>query len=322
MTLLEPTSEEGVFIFKFDNSSMENFITCARKAQYHSAWGRRPVVFDAATFFGGVAHEALEIRKNHMLAPNPTWQQDQAKLIIRRFDSNPPPIDEWRTPDNLLSLITEYNKTYPVETEPFKIIPGTIEMPFSVYIGKAEVNAEVEIRPGQIVYIKYLLLYWTGRIDAIIELDGALFVDDHKTASVMGPTFFEDFNLSAQMHGYTWAARELGYPVQGLYLDVLGNRKPSKTGKAIELIRQRYYYRDSLIEEWKMDTFTSLTDFIEHMIRNYFPKGQKWCHGRFGKCEFWDVCNADPDQRVGMLFNSGSFEENTWSPLNERSTDA
>lgn len=319
--LLTPTlnGESNEYDLFFDNSSMEDFITCARKAQYHNAFKRKPAGSNPALFFGGVAHEAMEIRNRHMLEPNPGWESQQHRLIIDRFEKFPLPIDEWRTPDNLVTLINAYNKQYPVDSEPYEIVPGTIEMPFSVSIGHAMLNREVELRPGEKMFVGKVNLYWTGRIDTIIKVDGSKMVRDYKTASVMGPSFFADFDLSAQMHGYVWAARQLGHDVAGLYLDVLGNRKPTKTGKAIELLRQRYYYDDEAVEEWKMDTFTSLTDFIEHLLRGYFPKGQKWCHGRFGECEFWEVCKMKPSMRNNAIFGE-SFEDDTWSPLDARGT--
>lgn len=316
--LLAPVPDEpGNFRLSFDNSSMEDFITCSRKAQYHSVFRRKPDGAEAALFYGGVAHEALEIRKQAMLVPNAAWQEQQVRLVIERFNAFPLPVDEWRTPDNLVELLKKYNDTYPIELEPYKIVPGTIELPFSVPIGTVDLDKELELRPGEKVFVKKIYVHWTGRIDAIVELDGSHLVQDHKTASVMGPSFFDDFDLSAQMHGYTWAARQLGYPVAGLYLDVLGNRKPTKTGKPHELLRQRFFYNDEHVEEWKQDTFTSLTDFMEHLIRGYFPKGQKWCHGRFGTCPYWDVCKLVPSQRNNAIFGS-AFVDDDWSPLADR----
>lgn len=318
-SLLTPTAEPGVYILRFDNSSMESFNTCARKAQYSCVFKRRPAGVDAALHFGGIVHECMEIRAQAMLVPNPFWESEQAKHLVRRFEAVPQGPDEWRTPDVGINLLRAYNTQYPIELEPFTIVPGTIEMPFSVFIGHMDVDADLELRPGEIIHVKRLLCYWTGRIDNLISLDGSKFIHDYKTASVLGPTYFEDYDLSAQMIGYVWAARQLGHTdTVGLYLDVLGNRRPTKTGKSIELHRQRYYYSDEHIEEWRVDTFTSLSDFVEYLIRAYFPKRtQQHCHGKYGTCEYWNVCNQLPTQRNPVIFSS-VYEDDTWSPLDAR----
>lgn len=327
-SLLIPTADPTVFDLHFDNSSMENFNTCSRKAQYHSVFKRKPAGFNTAHYFGGVAHECLELRKQAQMLRQadpllyaisaPKWEHEQAKLVIDRFEKQPMPPDEWRTADNLIRLLHAYNDQYPLDLEPFSILPGTVELPFCIKIGEMHVNSKVELRPGEFLDVSTLNVFWTGRIDGIIEIDGSLMILDHKTASVIGPSYFEDYELSAQMHGYNWAGRQLGYNTVGLYLDVLGNRMPTKTGKAIDLRRQRFFYNDEHIEEWRNDVFTSLSDFVEYLVRGYFPKETPThCHGKFGTCQYWGVCTLLPTQRQGALFGD-TFTDDTWSPLHIR----
>ena len=51
----------------------------------------------------------------------------------------------------------------------------------------------------------------------------------------------------------------------------LALRNPSRNGTPTELQRQRYFYTEELLEEWEKDTFTLITDFLEHLCRGYFP---------------------------------------------------
>lgn len=292
-----------------DNTSKELFETCARAAQYYSVFRRESIAERAALFRGSVIHEALGIRKR---ATNPDFEQQQiAHIIVRYLDRDFGP-DEWRTADHAVDTIQLYNKEWPVASEPFKLVPNTTELPFKILLGKAELNATVTTFAGTF-FVKDVYIYWTGIIDAIIDYSG-IFVMDHKTTSVLGPSFIDDFVLSSQMNGYVWSARKLGYPAVGLFLDAIAGRKPTKTGVAHEYLRHRFLYEEDHLAEWEKDTFTLIVDFLEHLCRNYFPKSPKWCFGKFGRCQYWDICTQLPDKREGMI-QSNLYRNVTWSPI-------
>lgn len=307
---LHPTDEPDVYDLHVDNSAKELFETCARAAEYYTVQRRESGADRPALNFGNIIHKALVPRKLGF----PDWAKEQERIIIDNYMELPTAPEEWRTCERAIDTIHQYNKAYPIETEPFKIISGSVEMGFKLPLGIAELDSTVIIN-NEPIYIKRLNIFWTGRIDGIVEY-GSTMVLDHKTTSVLGPTFYDDFVLSSQMHGYTWAARKLGYDVRGLLLDVLALRKPSKSGTPTEFQRQRYFYFDEHLAEWEKDTFTLITDFLEHLCRNYFPKSPKWCHGKYGKCQYWHVCTSLPDQRQGVL-NSDLYHSVTWDPLNE-----
>jgi hypothetical protein len=313
------TSDPNIFDFRIDNSGVQDFTTCARAAEFSTVKKRETAGEKSALFYGTTAHSALEVRKKAQLSGdlNSDWPEQQLSLIETTYLSNPQPLDEWRSPDLLIQLIQKYNKQYPIHDEPFSIIPGSIELPFAIPLGTAEIGCDLPTRVGP-RFVEKLNIIWTGRIDAIVNFDNSIFIMDHKTSSIGGPSYFEDFRLTSQMHGYVWAAWQLGHPACGLLLDSLISRKPSATGKGFELRRERYWYDDEAIEEWKQDTFTHITDFLEHAMRNYFPKATKWCHGKYGECPYWHVCTTPKSDREALLFNDGLFKDVTWSPLNDR----
>jgi len=306
---LIPTQEPDVYEMEVDNSSKELFETCARASQYYSVERRKGAGERPSLNFGHIIHAALAPRKLN----EENWQEKQEKIIIDYYNTYSPPIDEWRTADRALDAIREYNKSYPATEEPFKIITGTVELPFRIKLGEADLNATVTTHAGTF-FVRKVVIYWTGKIDGIVDY-GVNLILDHKTTSIIGSQFYDDFVLSSQMHGYTWAGRKLGYPIEGLLLDVLAVRKPSRTGTPTEFQRQRYFYTEQHIAEWEKDTFTLITDFLEHLCRDYFPKSPKWCFGKYGRCQYWDVCTQVPEQRNAML-HSDLYQPVTWSPLN------
>jgi hypothetical protein len=295
---------------QMDNSSKELFETCARAAQYNSVFKRESAGERSAQFRGSVVHEALSIRKR---ATDPSFEPDQVKLILDLYKDKDFGPDEWRTAEHCINTITAYNKQWPIESEPFTIHEGAVEMPFKLLLGRAELNSEVTTHAGTF-YVRNVDVYWTGRLDAIINYSGLL-VMEHKTTSILGTTFWDDFQLGSQPNGYVWAARQLGYPVEGVYIDALAGRKPSRTGVMNEFQRQRFFYEPDRIDEWRTDTFTLVTDFLEHLCRNYFPKSPKWCFGKYGMCQYWPVCTQNLDRRNDML-QSDLYKPVTWSPLN------
>lgn len=307
---LIPTQEPDIYELEVDNTSKELFETCARAAEYYSVVRRTLRADRPSLNFGSVIHKALVPRKLN----EENWQEKQEKVIIDYYKTYTPPIDEWRTADRALDAIKHYNKAYPLDKEPFKVIEGTVELPFKIKLGEADLNASVTTHAGTF-FVKKVIIYWTGKIDGIVDYSGSILILDHKTTSILSANFYDDFVLSSQMHGYTWAGRHLGYNVTGLLLDVLALRKPSRTGTPTEFQRQRYFYTEELLQEWERDTFTLITDFLEHLCRAYFPKSPKWCFGKYGRCQYWDVCSQIPAQREAMLL-SDLYQPVTWSPLN------
>ncbi len=306
---LIPTQEPDVYEMEVDNSSKELFETCARAAEYYTVERRQSHGEKPSLKFGDCIHKALVPRKLN----EENWQEKQEKVIIDYYKEYTPPLEEWRTADRALDAIRKYNEAYPIDAEPFNIIPNTIELPFRIKLGEADIDSIVNTHAGTF-FVKKVVIYWTGKIDGIVDY-GVNLIEDHKTTSIIGAPFYDDFVLSSQMHGYTWAGRKLGYPVEGLLLDVLALRKPSRTGTPTEFQRQRYFYTEQHLAEWEKDTFTLITDFLEHLCRAYFPKSPKWCFGKYGRCQYWDVCTQVPEQRNAML-HSDLYQPVTWSPLN------
>lgn len=295
-----------------DNTSKELFETCARAAEYYSVKRREGATERAALFRGSVIHEALGIRKRALPTEADIFEKAQIAHILARYRDKDFGEDEWRTAEHAVNTIIEYNKQWPIASEPYTIIPHTTELPFRILLGKAELNSKVSTHAGTFP-VRNVYIYWTGIIDALIDY-GQLLVMDHKTTSILGPTFFDDFVLSSQMNGYVWSANKLGYPVTGLLLDAIAGRRPTKTGVPHEYQRNRYYYEPEHLAEWEKDTFTLIEDFLEHLCRAYFPKSPRWCFGKYGRCQYWDVCSQLPERREALI-QSDLYKPVTWSPL-------
>jgi hypothetical protein len=311
--LLIESSEPGVFDYLIDNSSLEVFNSCARSAQFKLVNKKIPAGRRSPLEFGKAAHNALELRYSAGGGQiNDFMRQEVIAKGVRylQVDSVPEP-DDWRNADQMRNLLTQYLKTY--EVEPFDIL--AVEKPFSLPLCEIPIDLP-DPQTGK--QVKTIRVYWTGKIDIVAEnFRKSAFVLDHKTTSMLGATFWKQFELSNQMMGYCWAATQIyERPVYSVMINVLGSRKPTKTGKGIELDRNSYHYRVDQIESWKVNTETLVADFLSHYFRSYFPMQTMWCVGKYGTCPYHDVCSLPLPQQPTIL-NSGMYETDTWSPLND-----
>jgi hypothetical protein len=296
-----------------DNSAKELFESCARASEYYNVWRRQSIGERASLFRGSVIHHALAIRRTRHLLPVPeTWEAEQIAYVINAYADKDFGPDEWRTAEHAVNSIIEYNKAWPIDTEPFTVYDGSVEKAFKLELGKAELDSKVTTYAGSF-HVRNVYLYWTGIIDAEI-LYGCDLVMDSKTTSILGTQFWDNFQLDSQMLSYVWANRKLGGDAAGAYVDAVCGRKPTKSGKAHEYQRQRFFYDQAQLDEWEKDTYTLITDFLEHLCRGYFPKSPKWCFGKYGRCQYWDICSQTPDSRESVL-QSDMYRPVTWNPL-------
>ena len=138
-------------------------------------------------------------------------------------------------------------------------------------------------------------------------------------------TNMAEFEISPQFYGYTHAVEHLtGEQVAGVVINRMVCRKPTRTGESFTFERKLIPVQRGLVQEWRTDVLHIITDYLESLRRDYFPKHTVWCVGKFGTCQFHKVCSLGDDahalspQRNMMLF-SGEYEENIWSPLHDGS---
>ncbi len=295
-----------------DNSSLEHFTTCPRQAYYSLIRKLRPSGERSALRFGQIVHKILEARYR-TITPLHAQTSDVTNVMLataeREFANWSPPEDDFRTYSCAVELIRRYEEQYPFEQ--FEVVKGRdgapmIEVPFAIPLGEIESDG------------KTIKLVWTGRIDLVYisSNGGGLYIMDHKTTSIMGPSWEASFTIASQIYGYAWAVEQLcGQQVSGVVINGLGIRKPTKTGKAFEFSRPFIPVVRSLLDEWKVDTIHIVSDFIENARRGYAPKHTAWCNGKFGECPFRKVCTLDGNDQREVMLNSGEFQTNTWSPL-------
>ena len=265
--------------------------------------------------------------------------------IESTFAASPPShfAPDYRTSDYAVQSFHSYISHYKDEI----LTPFThqdkpmVEFSFSFPLGKSELPTNVfqqwgfgtltdcgltegeKIRQGQThLPIK---IEWSGIVDMLAEINGSLYVVDHKTTSILSQDFFDGFEIAMQPVGYFAAMRAAfpELPIKGFLANVLACRKPvaafTKSGKPtsskpFEAMRRQYAYSDWLVEEFKRDALAIVEELFANLTNSYFPRKTTWCIAKYGKCPFFDVCALPPNQRMAML-KSDQYTNNTWRPV-------
>lgn len=316
-----PLIDDTLFI---DNSSLEKFTTCPRSAEYYICAKRESAEERTALIFGKIAHKCLEVFYRNTEKPRDVVKAEMHAVAAMEYAAWQPPEDDFRNYGMMTNLIEDYSDAYPLEEGENVFLPSglpAIELPFAVPLGEVEVNAELLVRDGKTGIVAkrqvgVVKVVWTGRIDRMYRSQGRLYLMDHKTTSMMGPSFFKEFELSSQVYGYVWAASKLlTESVYGFTVNAIAVRRPTKTGKSLQFERAIVPLSQPLLTEWVDDTLQIISNFLDMGIVGRFPKHTKWCVGKYGECPYRSICSLPPEHRELML-NSGIYKPVDWSPLN------
>jgi hypothetical protein len=351
---------DGSLLFRVDWSSIESLLSCNRSAEYKLVHSRQSGSRAALTF-GAAIHAGLEIwyRNKHKIGtfdaacePNLTTEVLLSRCysaIESTFAESPPShfSPDYRTSDYAIqsfhSYITHYKDeiltpfTYqdkPLVEFSFSFPLGKSELPTSIFrawdYGKLTDSEEKELVSAMITSEQYrdtvpVHIEWSGIVDMLAEVNGSLYVVDHKTTSILSQDFFDGFEIAMQPVGYFSAVRAAfpDLPIKGFLANVLACRKPvaavtksgrPTTSKPFEALRRQYNYSDWHVEEFKRDALALIEELFANLTNTYFPRKTTWCVGKYGKCPFFDVCALPPEQRMSMLM-SDNYTNNTWRPV-------
>jgi len=339
---------DGSLLFRIDWSSIESLLGCNRSAEYKLIHSRQGGSRSALTF-GAAIHAGLEIwyRNKHLIGLSTNREDLLSRCysaIEATFAESPPSLfPDYRTSDYAIQSFYSYIVHYQNEilTPVVHNDKPLVEFSFAYPLGKVELptsmfaawgwgvltdccDTEHEIvKQGQThlsVHIE-----WTGIIDMLAEVNGDIYVVDHKTTSILSQDFFDGFEIAMQPTGY-FAAMQVAFPdlpIKGFMANVLACRKPvaaltksgrPTTSKPFEPHRRQYHYADWHVNEFKQDALALVEELFANVTNKFFPRKTQWCIAKYGKCPYFDVCSLPPEARMSML-QSDNYINNTWKPV-------
>lgn len=254
-----------------------------------------------ATSYGALLHEGLDEYYKTLQAN----REDPRALAMALYTATEKikqlekdglwtdPVDDFRTSGRCIHDLMEYAKEYGTDKE-LKIL-GT------------ETSFDLMDDEG---------FRYGGRIDLPVEYHSAIWNMDHKTTTRFGGYYFDNYKLSPQMLGYTWATGKLhGKPARGVIINCIVLHK----GKT-EFHRRPMLYSEGHLNQWKQRTIARLWEIAARLEKD--PQGLKafdvsvWtpnfenCIGKYGPCSMFNVCSMNPQNYETKL--NMDYEYKPW----------
>lgn len=219
------------------------------------------------------------------------------------------PLDDWRTKQKALEVMAAYIRNY--EQEPFTVVSAaanpmiecTFTLPTGLYLDCPDCpGSDREEVDGRWVCENCAQpleeIEYGGIFDGLIEFSASLYILEHKTTSMLGPFYFNQFKPNNQVTGYIWAAEVMsGQRVGGALINAIGMYKSSAT----KFERQITTRSELEIKEWLHNLKHVCQMIRDCEQRNYWPLQTASCC-LYGRCEFHDVhVLSTPREREKIL---------------------
>ena len=287
--------------FLIDNSALEQ-LKCPQAFFYNQILARVPTSEAAGRNFGSTIHRGLEIRYH-------TKDLNQAKTAMQEWlTANPQPEGDFRNFNHACLVLDTYDQIY--RKESFEIL--------HTHAGKFIIEASFALPFGKVDNIPIL---YCGKIDLGIRDNLGIWSFDHKTAFQFGDTFTKQMSMDGGQRGYCWALKQVtGQQPKGYVIDAIRIRRPKRGDEfrdiapcdATDFQRLRFQLTESELNEWQEDVLAMLENIFFMAKRDKWPR-QRWqCVGKYGLCDYFDVCGSLPQHREQIL-NSGLFQDNVWT---------
>ena len=329
--------------FFVSDSFLERLSTCPRSAEYYKLHARVASSANAALNTGKLVHKCLEM--HYRLQEFNLDQQEISnrvgRLLEREFAATPNPDDDHRNLSWIAELYQRYVQRHEFET--IKLMQYKEPMPckYCSIIEQDEQKKDcdwccntrklslmVEVPFATHLYdYGSIPVFFHGYIDLPCNIGNQLALLDFKTTSMLGQGFFDDKKMSAQQKGYCFGFREttgmapLGYIVRAIRtlqppLWVLnggeskrGERKNARTWWEESFQEERYILGEGELDEWKQNVIALCDEFFWHYERSYFPRKTVWCVGKYGRCQYFDVCSIFPVADRQIILSSGLYTD-------------
>lgn len=294
-----------------DNTALQSFMECPRKYFFSMVLHRRK---GGATrpplAYGTTWHKIME---THYATGGDEAAVQRAAIMSWEPHDSP---DDHRTLERVLDAYRAYKQRYGEHDEDVRVWGRTVGFPENPIVEQvAELAWPGSIHP------------YTGKIDRIYEQNGAVFIEDYKTTSALGATYFRQWDPSNQMMGYAWLGQLLtGRPIAGVRINVHGVLKTTN-----KFERQTILISPERLNEWSVNLQRWLEDInrrgeqLEDTFDNpefgggeltagdyAFPANFNACAGKYGMCQYVDVCTMPRSVRARILEND--FEHKPWDP--------
>lgn len=284
-----------------DSTTRKAFVSCGMLANYSCIQHLKPKGTNIHLHFGGCFAKGIEMFRRAFYGDEKNVQESLAagaEAIILEWGAIEPPEGSYKTLSACLVALLSFIEEYPPHQDPIK--------PYMTDQGPAvEFSFAVPI-PDLIHPQTGVPILYAGRFDMLADYNGALFINDEKTASRLGAQWTKAWILASQITGYVWAARQYKYNVQGAIMRGVGILKSDITHALV--IEQR--------AQWELDRWlTQMKRDVRRMIQSW--QDDEWDYAldtactNYGGCTYATLCKS----KNPAPWIESDFEVRPWNPL-------
>lgn len=285
-----------------DNTKRHAFSECRRKYYFQYVKNYKTFYGSTALRYGLVWHEGMDAYYNHIKLNG--WCKD-GNAIQAAFKAMK---DEWesasskenfytdyRTLENCFQSFLQYVQHFSQDELMLKVI--NTEEPFKI-------NMEVSSDEERKLFPNLKPFHFTGKIDMEIELNGRIWINEHKTTGQPLDTQVARLNRSAQVMGYHYAKGRMlkgDTTPDGVLMTVhhLSCRKSTAKGREgeygtpkIDFRRVPQVFSENDINQWRISFMSTAYDIQVETERNLWPMNHDSCFN-YGSCPFLGICEQN-----------------------------
>lgn len=149
-------------------------------------------------------------------------------------------------------------------------------------------------------------LLYCGRLDALLNYAGGVFMCDEKTTTQLGATWSRQWDLRSQFTGYAWGCSQAGIRPQGVIV------------RGVSILKTKYDTQEAISNRpvWQIDRWLKETCWWLEDMKTAWSTG-RWRHnldhacGDFGGCTFRQACSSQDE----TPWLDSYFERRHWNPI-------
>ena len=285
-----------------DNTKRHAFVECRRKYYFQYVKNYKTFYGSNALRYGLVWHAGMEAYyenvKQKGFSKDGTAIQEAFNAMKKEWDEASAKenfYSDYRTLENCFNSFLQYIQHFNSDEMMLKVL--NTEEPFKILM-KPENDLEYKL------FKDLKEFHFTGKIDMEIELNGRMWINEHKTTGQPLDTQVTRLNRSAQVMGYFYAKGRINRGERnpdGVLMTIhhLSARKSTAKGKEgeygtpkIDFRRVPQVFSENDIQQWRMAFMSTALDIQIETERNLWPMCHDACFN-FGTCPFLQICEQN-----------------------------
>lgn len=274
-----------------DSTMLSAFDSCPQKFLMEFILRKVPIGRSIHLHAGGCMASAFEVIRQKFYKEK--WHLDDClhhafPVFVREWGDMETPEGEYKDMVNCWSAVEAYFREYPPATDYFQ--------PYTLEDGSPAVEFKFAI-PMQINHPDTgEPLLFSGRADMLscpIDSPNTVYVVDEKTSKALGPKWQYQWGMRGQFYGYTYAAKQYGYPCVGALVRGIAIQQTQFAFQEKPLFLDDYQ-----LEVWWLEAHKKVARMIEmyERAKKHYPGEEletnyMWLHGSFDK-SFGDACQS------------------------------